>query len=433
MHMTVSAHIYNLKAVTKEVGLSPATLRAWERRYGVLKPQRSAGGHRLYSRQDIDMLKWLVEKQKTGLSISSAVEMWKRQQQPYTDITPQTYVPAPVTYTGEAMIDELRVQWIEACLVFDDAAASRALDQAFATTSPETICIEVLQKGMAQIGEGWYNGSISVQQEHFACEIAMRRIDALMAASAPPRRAESILVTSPPGEEHGFILLMLAYLLRRHGWEVIYLGSNVPLEDLGATIQSISPKLIVSAAQTLISAASLRGMAESIVSQGIPLAYGGGIFKDIPAATRCIPGYYLGTDLGAVPQIIDLLVTTSPTLAQIQPISPAYTQTLALFEASESKILGEVRAVMQTGPYNPTQMEFISEYFTQSIASALALGEIDFLDPSIDWLNGLLNNRGVEVSQTRQYYAIYREAVDHYLGQDGVIIHNWLTKYILPV
>ena len=47
-----------------EVGLSAATLRAWERRYGLLKPQRSAGGHRLYSRQDIEMLKWLVEKTK---------------------------------------------------------------------------------------------------------------------------------------------------------------------------------------------------------------------------------------------------------------------------------------------------------------------------------------------------------------------------------
>jgi DNA-binding transcriptional MerR regulator len=58
--------LYNLKAVTNEVGLNPATLRAWERRYGLLKPKRTPGGHRLYSRQDIEMLKWLVERQKEG-------------------------------------------------------------------------------------------------------------------------------------------------------------------------------------------------------------------------------------------------------------------------------------------------------------------------------------------------------------------------------
>ena len=62
--MSDSTPIYNLKAVMQEVGLSAATLRAWELRYGVPKPQRTAGGHRLYSRQDIEMLKWLVEDKK---------------------------------------------------------------------------------------------------------------------------------------------------------------------------------------------------------------------------------------------------------------------------------------------------------------------------------------------------------------------------------
>ena len=78
--MADQAHIYNLKAVIKEVGLSPARLRAWERRYDLLRPQRSAGGHRLYSRQEIEMLKWLAERQREGLSISRAMALWKSQQ-----------------------------------------------------------------------------------------------------------------------------------------------------------------------------------------------------------------------------------------------------------------------------------------------------------------------------------------------------------------
>ena len=77
--MADRTHLYNLKAVVNEVGIAPATLRAWERRYGLLKPQRSPGGHRLYSRQDIEMLKWLVARQQEGVSISQAMGMWRMQ------------------------------------------------------------------------------------------------------------------------------------------------------------------------------------------------------------------------------------------------------------------------------------------------------------------------------------------------------------------
>ena len=68
--------IYNLKVVVQETGLKPDTLRVWERRYGLPQPHRTPGGHRLYSQQDIDTLKWLVARQKEGMSISKAVQLW---------------------------------------------------------------------------------------------------------------------------------------------------------------------------------------------------------------------------------------------------------------------------------------------------------------------------------------------------------------------
>ncbi|MBK8782184.1 MAG: MerR family transcriptional regulator [Anaerolineales bacterium] len=67
---------FNLKAVLLETGLAADTLRAWERRYGLPTPNRSAGGHRLYSQYDIETIKWLIARQAEGLSISRAVEMW---------------------------------------------------------------------------------------------------------------------------------------------------------------------------------------------------------------------------------------------------------------------------------------------------------------------------------------------------------------------
>src|SRR4030065_610386 len=130
--MIDNRHIYNLKAVMHEVGLSAVTLRAWERRYGLLRPQRSRGGHRLYSRQDIEMLKWLVQKQNEGLSISHAIEMWKSLHEADQVNLLQTLAAASEVTTGEGTLDELLDKWVAACILFDDQAANRTLDQAFA-------------------------------------------------------------------------------------------------------------------------------------------------------------------------------------------------------------------------------------------------------------------------------------------------------------
>jgi DNA-binding transcriptional MerR regulator len=422
--------IYNLKAVMHEVGLSAATLRAWEQRYGLPKPQRTAGGHRLYSRQDIVMLKWLVERQNEGLSISRAVEMWKTLPEAAHITSGQIRVPVPEISTGEAMIDELRDQWIAACLVFDDQAANHTLDQAFAMATPETICTEVLQKGLAQIGEGWYAGSISVQQEHFASAIAIRRLNSLLAVTTPPTRAGKILTACPPGEIHDFVLLMISYLLRRGSWDVVYLGSNVPLNDLDATIQSVKPLLVLSAAQTLNSAASLRAMSQTVANQGVPLAYGGGIFNSIPTITQCISGHYLGTEVAMVPQMVERLLTASPPMPTAQMVSLEYTQTLERFLQNEAFIVGYVPSEMQAEPIKPAYVEIANTNLTRMISSALILGDINLLDHSVTWLNGMLKNRGLSTSGVMQFYKTYRQAVDRYLGDDGAVILDWTGKHL---
>ena len=78
MSTNTETAIFNLKAVVNETGLKPDTLRAWERRYGIPSPQRTQSGHRLYSQREIEIVKWLSERQREGLTISRAVDMWNR-------------------------------------------------------------------------------------------------------------------------------------------------------------------------------------------------------------------------------------------------------------------------------------------------------------------------------------------------------------------
>src|SRR4026207_2567412 len=77
--MVSTTPAYNLKVVLKETGLAADTLRAWERRYGLPVPHRTPGGHRLYSQRDIETIKWLINRQAEGLSISHAVDLWNEQ------------------------------------------------------------------------------------------------------------------------------------------------------------------------------------------------------------------------------------------------------------------------------------------------------------------------------------------------------------------
>jgi DNA-binding transcriptional MerR regulator len=429
--MSDNTHLYNLKAVMQEVGINAATLRAWERRYNLPKPQRSSGGHRLYSRQDIEMLKWLVARQSEGLSISHAIEMWKTQHEPGRELVGQLEPSTPMPAMGEAMLDELRERWISACSSFDDALANRILDQAFALAAPETICSEVLQKGLVQVGDGWYAGKISVQQEHFATAIANRRISSLLAAVTPPTRRDNILMACPPGEEHDFILLVLTYLLRRQGWQAIYLGANVPLLNLDTTIRFTKPNMILSAAQTLEAAASLRQMSEYLRSIKIPLAFGGGIFTQVPNSIQYIPGYYLGKDLALVPKLLEQLLTAPPTLPNLIPTSLEYTITLKQFAQNEKRVAAYVSAALQNAPIDPAHLAIANDNLNRLVSSALQLGDINLMDQSMAWLDGLLRNRGISPSILGNFYAIYMEALVKYLGKEGAIIREWMSKLIL--
>src|SRR6185503_12166927 len=207
--MVSTTPAFNLKVVLKETGLTADALRAWERRYGLPVPQRSAGGHRLYSQRDIETIKWLMKRQAEGLSISRAVDLWNEQLTSGTDPlagSVQTGLPntptVPAQYSFDTTIDALRTHWIEACLNFSESTSEQLLNQAFSMFPVETVCINILQEGMSEIGNLWYENRASVQQEHFASSLAIRRLDALLAATPAPTRNITILVGCVPDEWH---------------------------------------------------------------------------------------------------------------------------------------------------------------------------------------------------------------------------------------
>jgi hypothetical protein len=169
-------------------------------------------------------------------------------------------------------------------------------------------------------------------------------------------------------------------------------------------------------------------MSEFLAEHGIPLAFGGGVFNLVPSAIMCISGYYLGTEVSVVPQITELLIKAPASMPVTQLLSAEYSQTLSRFLKNETSIVSYVGSAMQAVSINPGHLDIANDNLIRLIYSALILGDINLLEPSAAWLNGLLRNYGISTGVVEQFYTIYRQAVERYLGEDGVVIRDWLSK-----
>lgn len=425
---------FNLKAVIQETGLRPDTLRAWERRYGLPQPGRTEGRHRLYSRRDIETLKWLVARQEEGLSISRAVDLWYRLKAegqdplqsnelalPHSPASPVT--PLTIGHT----VVELREAWIDACLAYDDQTADHIVAQASALYPIETVCFELLQKGLVHIGDGWYKGEVSVQQEHFASSLALRWLEALVVASPIPTRPDRILIGCPPEEEHIFSVLVITLLLRRQGWKALYLGANVPVARMENTITAARPELVILSAQQLTTAATLLEMARLLQRADIPLAFGGAIFNHVPDLRRRIPGHFLGERLDLAPQVIEQLMSSRPPIPQIEPVAETCRQALGHYSEQQASIEAEVWEALKGTDIPPLYLAKANTQLAGNIKAALSLGSMNYLGTTITWLEGLLINYEIPTRQLYRYLDVYYQATRGHLDRRGAPIIEWLA------
>ncbi len=432
--MDDQTNTYNLKAVVLETGLKPVTLRAWERRYGLPEPKRTAGKHRLYSQRDIEMLKWLLARQKEGVSISQAVSIWRNMESdgqdplitasPVTRATPVNSLPAAI---GEQLAD-LRHAWVEACQSFDETRIEQVMTQAFSRFPADVVCLELLQKGLAEIGTGWYEGNITVQQEHFASAQALRRLEMLVAAQPPATRSERILVGCAPKDTHTFSSLLLTFLLRRYGWEVVYLGADVPTEHLIETIQATEPDLVVFTAQQLFTAVALLNISQMMETRQIPFAFGGLAFINMPTLVDRISGYFLGTTLVDAPRQVQRLFARDVSPITPTAVEPIYPLASVEFDQRRAKIEATVWSNLESSNLPTHFLSEINNYFGRDVSAALKFGDIKLLEANLDWLLALLDNRGWPQQWLDSYLHAYYEAVQAHLSITEHPLRHWLEQ-----
>ncbi len=237
MYTSVVAGGYiRIGELSRRTGVSPELLRAWERRYGLFDPDRSPGRFRLYSDVDAGRVEAMRSQIEHGLSAAEAAR--------------RVLASSPVRASRvelEPVIDEPIRQLKSSLMDFDESGAHAAVDQLVASLSLEAFLRDVVTPLLQEIGEGWERGHVTIAQEHFASNLIRGRLMALGRGWGRGSGRHALLA-APPGEQHDLGLVVLALMLRDHGWRVTFLGADTPIETIVDTSRRLAPEVIVLAA-----------------------------------------------------------------------------------------------------------------------------------------------------------------------------------------
>jgi DNA-binding transcriptional MerR regulator len=239
--------------LSRRAGVSTDLLRAWERRYGLLRPTRSEGGFRLYSPQDEQRVALMRDHLERGLSAAQAARL-------ILDETERRPDESPALARGA---ESLR----QALDALDESAAHTALDMLLANLSLETVLGEVVMPYLHELGERWERGEVSVADEHFASNLLRGRLFGL-ARGWDRGLGPRALLACAPGEQHDLALIVFGLALRGRGWRITYLGPDTPIDSLENAARTLEPAAVVIAVtnpQRLAGTeASLRKVARSV-------------------------------------------------------------------------------------------------------------------------------------------------------------------------
>ena len=216
----------------KRAGVSPALLRAWERRYGLVRPTRSAGGLRLYSPEDVERVRLMRQHLAEGLAAAEAAALASRA------VIGEAADPAALS--PAALRDDLA----DALDRFDEPRAQAILDRLLATATVGTLLTDVVLPYLHELGERWARGDASVAQEHFASSVLRGRLLGLARGWGQGLGPAAVLACLPD-EQHDLGLITFGLALRARGWRIVYLGTDTPIETVEEVSRRLDPTLVV--------------------------------------------------------------------------------------------------------------------------------------------------------------------------------------------
>jgi len=293
--------MYTIKQAARLTGVPEASLRAWERRYGVVVPQRNDSGYRLYDAAALAAVSTMRRLVDDGWSPAEAAGAVRDGRVP---AVLDEVVAEPADNAGAPRAISCMQRLLASAAHLDTAGIEESLDEGFALGSFEHVVDSWLFPTLEALGEGWIRGEIDIAGEHAASHAVQRRLSAAFDAAGSRARGPAVVVGLPSGSQHDLGALAFATAIRRRGLDVLYLGSNVPVSSWEAAVRSRSARAAVVSVVTPEDRAAAIAVAEHLLTQDlVPLVcVGGAAGADLAAGVHT-----LASGIGAAAQELDEL------------------------------------------------------------------------------------------------------------------------------
>jgi len=277
--------LFPIRTVASLTGVNSITLRAWEKRYGVIRPLRTAKGHRLYRQEDIDLINEVVELLAKGIPISQVSRAMRERRE----------------FTQEDQSDlwrGFRDRLISAIRTFDEEALNSIYNEVLALYPIDIVVQKLIVPLLTEIGRRWESEQGSVAEEHFFGVFLRNKLGARFHHGMTNVNGRRILAACLPGENHDNGLLFFALAAQSRGLRVILLGANMPVEEISmAAVRSKAEAIVLSGSIYIDLKKLLQPIADLVEGVNIPVFIGGKVssiyFDDIVRA-GAIP---LGDDM----------------------------------------------------------------------------------------------------------------------------------------
>jgi len=228
-------------------GLSVHVIRAWEKRYNVVEPDRTDTNRRLYSEEDIQKLKLLNDALHLGHHIGgianlSLLELKKLIPKESNNLSDIKNGMAPIN--SEILVEEILSESLEAIKKYDSKKLESILLNASAKLTQPILIEELIIPLVYKVGDLWHSGEIRVANEHLASSVIRGFLYNLLDSYSLNDSAPVMVTATPRGQEHELGALIAGVVAASSGWKVIYLGSNLPAEEIGAVVSHLKARVV---------------------------------------------------------------------------------------------------------------------------------------------------------------------------------------------
>jgi DNA-binding transcriptional MerR regulator len=290
--------LFPIRTMARMTGVNPGTLRAWERRYGLIEPTRTPSGHRLYSRAQVDRVRRVTALIEQGISIRQAAALVTREDA--DGVAPGVPDDAWETFRHRAL---------GAIRAYDEAALDAVFGEVLALFPVDTVTRHLVLPLLTELGDSWATRDAGIAEEHFFTAHIRGRLAARRRGQGAEGSGPVIVAACIPGEHHDIGLLMFCLACQGRGFRLVLLGPDMPTEDLPDVVARAGAAALVLSGTVDPGARFLtRDLATLIVSLKVPVFVGGPVSTlaaDRVAEAGAVP---LGEEIAAAVERLSRLV-----------------------------------------------------------------------------------------------------------------------------